>query len=223
MSGDREDGGDLGPKGELLELRFGDVSVSILRVADLAPFVDSDELLAIGEACEPPYWMHLWPGALALARWLAARGDLVDRRVLEVGCGLALPSLVASGLGAAVLATDREHAPLRFARRSAAANHCHLALACMDWHSAAIRPGACDLVIGADVAYDVAQQDALARTLAQAVRRGGKLVLADSVNTYRQGFLERLEQAGFNMRQSETAEREEGRTVWVRILEGERQ
>ena len=42
-----------------------------------------------------PYWAELWPSGLALAGYVG-RLDLAGRRVLEVGCGLGLPSLAAA-------------------------------------------------------------------------------------------------------------------------------
>src|SRR4051812_46485300 len=54
-----------------------------------------------------PYFGILWPSAEALAWYLADHPELVkDKSVLELGCGLGLPSLVAAHLGGAVLATD---------------------------------------------------------------------------------------------------------------------
>ena len=52
-----------------------------------------------------PYWAELWPSGIALARYVAAL-DLAGSRVLELGCGLALPSFAAALAGADVLATD---------------------------------------------------------------------------------------------------------------------
>ena len=45
-----------------------------------------------------PYWAELWPGGLALAEALPA--DLTGIRVVELGCGLGVPSLVAAARGA---------------------------------------------------------------------------------------------------------------------------
>jgi hypothetical protein len=43
-----------------------------------------------------PYWARLWPSGLALAAALAADPPSPGVRVLELGCGLALPSVVAA-------------------------------------------------------------------------------------------------------------------------------
>src|SRR6185503_9525880 len=52
-----------------------------------------------------PYWAELWPSARPLAEALAAM-PLEGVSVLELGCGLGLPSIVAAGRGARVVATD---------------------------------------------------------------------------------------------------------------------
>ena len=49
-----------------------------------------------------PYWAELWPSGVALAGYVATL-DLAGRRVLELGCGLALPSFAAALAGADVL------------------------------------------------------------------------------------------------------------------------
>ena len=50
---------------------------------------------------------HVWSGSRHLSRWLYARRHLLqDQRVLELGCGLALPGLLAAQSGATVVATD---------------------------------------------------------------------------------------------------------------------
>jgi predicted nicotinamide N-methyase len=63
-----------------------------------------DDAVASGEL-EAPYWAELWPAARALAAYVSTL-DLEGRRVVELGCGLALPSLAAALGGADVLATD---------------------------------------------------------------------------------------------------------------------
>jgi len=72
-----------------MHTRVGDTTVALWRVAELAPHVDRAALLAADEAPEPPYWAHLWSGAVVLAATVQ-RGA---RRVLELGCGLGLPRL----------------------------------------------------------------------------------------------------------------------------------
>lgn len=192
------------------------------RAAELERFVDADALLRDEAAAEPPYWMHLWPGALAAARAIARAGDIgAGTRVLELGCGLALPSLVAARRGAAVVASDRERAPLAFARRSAAANGVRIGVVQMDWSVPTLR-GPVDVCVGADIGYDAAAEAGLVAGLCQMLAPGGVVWLADSVNTARGSLAERLATADFAVDIESVSEWEDGRVVWVRLIRARR-
>lgn len=205
-----------------VEIDVGALRVRLWRVAELSRFVDTDGLLRADDPPEPPYWMHLWPGALALARLLAGAVALHPAaRVLELGCGLALPALVAARRGAVVVATDRQRAPLEFARRSAASNGCMLHLLQSDWRAAALR-GRFDVCLGADIAYDCAAEPGLVETVARLSAPGGLVWLADSVNTARTSLGAALTEAGFAVQVSEVREHEDGRPTWLRIIEARR-
>src|SRR5215218_658587 len=69
-----------------------------------------------------PYWSVLWRSGVALARELAAAPPAAGARVVELGCGLGVPSLVAARAGAAVLATDEDPEALELIERNARAN-----------------------------------------------------------------------------------------------------
>jgi len=75
----------------------------ILRPRDAESLLDEQAFDARDEFI--PYWADLWPSARLLARTIGARA-LRGRRVLELGCGLGLPSLAAALAGGRPLATD---------------------------------------------------------------------------------------------------------------------
>src|SRR5436309_1605224 len=75
-----------------------------------------------------PYWSVLWRSGLALAHEVA-EADLAGRRVVELGCGLGVPSLAAARCGADVLATDADEEPLDLLARNAQENDVHVATA----------------------------------------------------------------------------------------------
>jgi predicted nicotinamide N-methyase len=52
-----------------------------------------------------PYWAELWSSGVALAHDVAGR-SLRGASVVELGCGLGLPSIAAALAGGRVLATD---------------------------------------------------------------------------------------------------------------------
>ena len=102
-----------------------------------------------------PYWAVLWRSGVALARELDAEA-LRGRRVVELGCGLALPSIAAARAGAAVLATDACAEALTLVARNAQANDVDLETATVDWAEPdeLVRRGPFDLVLAADVLYE---------------------------------------------------------------------
>ena len=210
-----------GLRTEELEVHIDARPLPLLRACGLAAALDPCALLGEDDVPEPPYWMHLWPGAIVLARRLSRGGIGPATRVLELGCGLALPAVYAARCGAQVVASDWKREPLALARASAVRNGAVMAVVQMDWAALALR-GAFDLCLGADIAYDEQSEGRLVLALAAAVRQGGRAWLADSVYTWRQTLPRRLADAGFLVSVEEARAEDEGRPVWVRLIEAER-
>jgi predicted nicotinamide N-methyase len=124
-----------------------------------------------------PYWSVLWRSGVALAHELP-EARLAGLRVVELGCGLGLPSLVAARAGAAVLATDRDPEALELVERNANGNGIRVETACVDWDAAdeLVSRGPFDLVLAADVLYERA---AVAQLLTLLPRLGDEVWLAD--------------------------------------------
>ena len=68
-----------------------------------------------------PYWSVLWRSGVALARELDP-AQVAGLRVVELGCGLGVPSLAAARAGAEVLATDASAEALALLGRNAREN-----------------------------------------------------------------------------------------------------
>jgi predicted nicotinamide N-methyase len=109
-----------------------------------------------------PYWAVLWRSGVALARELDGMA-LRGLRVVELGCGLAVPSIAAARGGATVLATDACAEALALVARNAQANGLRIDTATVDWTEPDELVGQApfDLVIAADVLYERASVAAL--------------------------------------------------------------
>jgi predicted nicotinamide N-methyase len=133
-----------------IELPSGEIR--LLLPQESAELPDSG---AVEWAPVAPYWSVLWRSGVALARELdgvAIRG----LRVLELGCGLAVPSIAAARAGAAVLATDACGEALELVARNARANGVRVETATVDWAEPDELVGRApfDLVLAADVLYE---------------------------------------------------------------------
>ena len=127
-----------------------------------------------------PYWAELWPSGLALARCLCAR-PLAGERVLELGCGLALPSLAAALRGARVLASDWAPDAVALVAENAERNGVAIETALADWArpERLVAPGPWDLVVAADVLYERRNVELLLELLPRLVAPEGEVLLAE--------------------------------------------
>jgi predicted nicotinamide N-methyase len=102
-----------------------------------------------------PYWSVLWRSGVALARELDGV-SLRGVRVVELGCGLAVPSIAAARTGAAVIATDECGEALTLVERNARANEVRIETAVVDWADPGelLRRAPFDVVLAADVLYE---------------------------------------------------------------------
>jgi predicted nicotinamide N-methyase len=132
-----------------------------------------------------PYWAVLWRSGLALARELAEQ-PLDGMRVVELGCGLGVPSLVAARGGAEVLATDEDPEALELLERNAAENGLRLETARVEW-SAPGELGRFDLALAADVLYERASVAPLLKLLPRVAK---EVWLADPGRATAGAFLE---------------------------------
>ena len=179
----------------LARVAAGSSSVALWQVEDLERHVDRRALLAGDDAPEPPYWAHLWSGARVLADAVPRRAG----RVLELGCGLGLPGLVAALHGARVTFVDRVRDPLAFVRASARANGLgHADVVVADFTASALATRF-DLVLLAEVLYDRAAFPAIARAIAAALAPNGVALLADGARIDTRAFYPELRALGLEV------------------------
>ena len=125
---------------------MGEVELSLLRPVSPDALLD-EEAFARDEFL--PYWAELWPAATALA---VALPDVAGLRVVELGCGLGLPSLVAAARGADVTASDWAEDAVALLRENAARNDLVVRVEVRDWREP--WPERFDVALAADVLYE---------------------------------------------------------------------
>jgi predicted nicotinamide N-methyase len=171
----------------------------ILRPRDSEELLDED---AFEHEEFLPYWAELWPSGVALARMLSVR-SLCGARTVELGCGLALPSIAAALSGARVVATDWSSDALELAELNAARNGVSLELIRCSWAEpeAIVERAPWDLVLAADVLYERRNVEQL---LAVLPRLGGEVLIAEPGRPHARSFFEQASES----RRIEKIERE---------------
>ena len=166
-------------------LTFPTGDLRVLQPSDAADLPDDGP---VEWAPLVPYWSVLWRSGVALARELVD-ADVAGLHIVELGCGLAVPSLVAARAGAAVLATDASPEALELVERNTRENGVGVATACVDWEAPdeLVARGPFDLVLASDVLYE---RQAVETLLSLLPRLGGKAWLADPGRPAADAFLE---------------------------------
>ena len=116
--------------------------------------------------------------------------------MLELGCGLALPSVMAARAGARVLATDGATDAVAFAAHVLALNEVLGEVAVVDWSThgdALVARGPFDLVLAADVLYTRANAEAAKALFPRLVAPGGRLSSPTRIAPGPQHFLRGFE------------------------------
>jgi predicted nicotinamide N-methyase len=156
------------------------VELSLLRPPDPEALIDED---AFAEDEFMPYWAELWPSGLALAR--AMPSELAGLTVVELGCGLGVPALVAAARGARVTAVDWAEAAIELLRENAARNGLDLRAAHADWREF---DGDFELALAADVLYEQRNVEPLLELLP---RLAAEIWLGEPGRPHAAAFLER--------------------------------
>ena len=197
--------------------RHGPVALDLLAPAAPEELIDVSEF-NLDERL--PYWAELWPSARALAMQLIDL-PLPGGRVLELGCGIGLPSLVLRQQGVDVTASDYYPEALDFTLRNAERNRIPPPRTLLlDWRDppAALEPF--DLVVAADVLYEARNAEAIAALLPRITAPDGLVLIADPGRTHFEAFRALIHARQWEM--TETGRHllpvpETGREVTVRI------
>jgi 2-polyprenyl-3-methyl-5-hydroxy-6-metoxy-1,4-benzoquinol methylase len=186
-------------KEELVRGCGADLRLSTLQ--DRQQFSDPSGVAAAAGVVEEAWALFgvLWPSARVLAEAMT-RWEVTGRRILEVGCGLALASLVLHRRGADVVASDYHPLVPEFLKRNLALNGLPaMKYQAAHWGQPNPELGRFDLLIGSDVLYERGQAATLAHFIEAHAEANATVVLVDPNRSERAGFSRLLEAQGFGV------------------------
>jgi predicted nicotinamide N-methyase len=192
---------DLGyqVKFQSVTIEGGD-DIQIRSLLDRQQFFDPDgaaQAQGISEATWPLFGM-LWPSAQRLAGAMQLRGDLGGKRILEIGCGLGLASLVAHRRLADVTASDCHPLAEVFLKANLLLN----ALPAMKYHTGQWTTphaglGQFDLIIGSDVLYERSHPQQLSDFIDRHSAESVEVIVVDPNRGHRSRFTQHMQALGF--------------------------
>ncbi|MBK6983009.1 MAG: SAM-dependent methyltransferase [Betaproteobacteria bacterium] len=162
--------------------RIAALDYQVRALADRRQFSDPEgeaERAGVTPASWPMFGV-VWPAGVALAEAMAVIA-IAGRRILEVGCGLGLASLVLARRGADITASDHHPLAGEFLRHNTDLNHmAPIPFSLAPWGGPDPGIGRFDLVIGADVLYEHEHPKLLAGFLALHANPIVQFVMADA-------------------------------------------
>jgi len=176
------------------EVRVAGHVVELATIENLEAHLDRDRLLG-DPAYEPPYWALVWSGARLFLPGFLDRHDVAGSRILDVGCGLGVVSLVLAAAGAQVTALDRAGPALEFVSRSTERNQLRVEICPMDLADLSSERRF-DHVIAAELLYEREGFPALAEDLIKRVSTGGRLTVVDAHRIDTTAFYKEVDRVG---------------------------
>lgn len=169
--------------------------------------------LGISSAAWPLFGL-LWPSSRHLAARMAVRPVCAGERILEIGCGLALASLVGHRRGADVTASDCHPLAASFLDHNLRLNGlpqlpyrhghwtaCGPALAPLAPSGLQSVHGRYDLIIGSDLLYERDDSGSLARFISRHAQPASQVWIVDPNRGNRPAFNRQMQGLGFALRE----------------------
>lgn len=178
---------------------LGDSPFVIRSLLDRQQYADPDgaaHAAGISSASWPLFGM-VWPSARMLANAMQTQ-DLAGKRILEIGCGLALASLVIHRRLGDITASDCHPLTGAFLAENLRLNALP-ALKYQTGHWGRENPelGRFDLIIASDVLYERDQPDTLSRFIDRHSAETVEVIVLDPDRGNRNGFCRRMQALGY--------------------------
>jgi len=182
-----------------LVICLGGRNYRIRALSDLQQFADPQhqaERIGISSALWSLFG-QIWPSGRVMAEAMSTY-EIGGKRILELGCGLGLSSLVLQHRHADITASDHHPLAERFLRHNAAQNHL-LAIIYRDlrWEVPDLTLGLFNLIIGSDVLYESGHVDQLAATILRHATVDAEILITDPGRGNSTSFTRALARQGY--------------------------
>lgn len=180
--------------------QVGDLEIRLRLLRDLDQFFDPDDSAKGGGISREawPLFGMVWSSSEVLAQLMLAH-DIAGKRILEVGCGMALVSHVLNARGADITAMDIHPIVGDFLENNASLNNCDpIPFLNASWGDNDLELGRFDLILGSDILYEPRHVKHLARFLNQHAKPTAEIIILDPDRGQGSNFHESMLMQGYD-------------------------
>jgi ETFB lysine methyltransferase len=185
-------------------LEFGDSDIHLRTLRDNQQFSDPDqnaEKLGVSSASWPLFGV-LWDSGQVLAN-LMFDHSIDGKRILEVGCGIALASLVLNQRSANITATDYNPDAGVFLQENVTLNDERaIPFIRTGWAEEETSLGLFDLIIGSDLLYEPDHVTLLSDFINRHAKTNCEIIIVDPGRGLHAKFSKKMVQLGYSHNQS---------------------
>lgn len=180
-------------------VEFGKIDIHLCTLRNKQEFHDPlgiAEKLGICSASWPIFGL-IWPSSLVLAH-LILDYQTDSKRILEIGCGMALSSLLLNKQCADITATDYHPEAKKFLQRNALLNEDKaIPFEQVDWAAKSDNLGLFDLIIGSDLLYEDNHINLLATFIEAHAKPTCEVIIVDPGRGRKNKLSSRMMEFGF--------------------------
>lgn len=187
------------PRVRYQTIEFGDTDIHVRTLRDNQQYSDDDGVaLALGiSSANWPLFGVIWPSSKVLAH-LMCDYEIAGRRVLEVGCGIALASLLLNHRAVDITATDYHPEVAGYLAVNTKINNDRvIPFVRTDWGDADSELGEFDLIIGSDLLYESEHVDLLSHFINQHAKAQCEVLIVDPGRGQHAKFSKQMQRYGY--------------------------
>jgi len=185
-------------------IEFGDADIHLRTLRDKQQFSDEEgiaEELGISSSTWPLFGV-IWDSSKVLAH-LMSNYEIEGKRILEVGCGMALSSLMLNERKADITATDYHPEVELFLIENVLLNKGRdIPFVRTDWANEDHELGNFDIIIGSDILYEQNHADLLSHFIDQHTQPHCKIIIVDPGRSQHARFSKKMISMGYSHSQS---------------------
>lgn len=188
-------------------IEFGDTDIHVRTLRDKQQFSDDNQIAenkGISSATWPIFGV-IWDSGKVLAH-LMQDYDAKGLKILEVGCGIALASLVLNNRSMNITATDYHPEAGNFLKKNVELNEgSDIPFVCTDWEDLDDSLGEFNLIIGSDILYERSHVMLLANFIEKHASKTCDVILVDPGRGHHARFSREMVNLGYLHNQQKVA------------------